>query len=220
VNVIIFYTDAIKETDLLNIETELWRQNLTRVAGVDEAGRGPLAGPVVAAAVVFPAGQIYIEGIKDSKKLSPRQRQKIKTVIEDKALDVGVGIVDHEDIDELNILGATFKAMRLAVGSLKQQPDFVLIDGNRDPKIDVQHHCVVKGDSLSMSIAAASIIAKVTRDEMMVEYDKLYPQYDFAKHKGYPTYNHIQAIREHGVCPIHRRSFRPKVLLDYYDSLE
>jgi len=205
---------------LLNFENELWKQDFTRVAGVDEAGRGPLAGPVVAAAVVFPAGQKYINGINDSKKLSPRQRQAIKAVIEEKALDFGIGIVYHKEIDELNILGATFKAMRLAVESLKQPPDFVLIDGNRDPKIGIQNRCVVKGDSLSMSIAAASIIAKVTRDEMMVDYDKLFPQYDFAKHKGYPTYNHIEAIREHGVCPIHRRSFKPKVLLEYYDSLE
>ncbi|MBN2410943.1 ribonuclease HII [candidate division KSB1 bacterium] len=209
-----------KETDVLSIETELWEQDFTHVAGVDEAGRGPLAGPVVAAAVVFPAGQKYINGINDSKKLSPRQRLTVKAVIEHKALDVGIGIVFHEEIDELNILGATFKAMRLAVESLKKPPDYLLIDGNRDPKINKQTRCLVKGDSLSMSIAAASIIAKVTRDEMMVEYDKLYPLYDFAKHKGYPTYNHIQAIREHGVCPIHRRSFKPKVLLDYYDSLE
>ena len=205
---------------MLSIETELWEQDFRRIAGVDEAGRGPLAGPVVAAAVVFPAGQIYIDGINDSKKLSPRKRQVAKAVIEQKALDYGIGIVHHKEIDELNILGATFKAMRLAIASLTPSPDFLLIDGNRVPEIEIQHRCVVKGDSLSMSIAAASILAKVTRDEMMEEYDKLYPQYDFAKHKGYPTYNHIQAIREHGVCPIHRRSFKPKVLMDYYDSLE
>ncbi len=208
------------QSNLLSIETELWDQGLSHVAGVDEAGRGPLAGRVVAAAVIFPAGQTYIDGINDSKKLSPRQRQNVKIIIEEKALDYGIGIVFHEEIDELNILGATFKAMRLAVELLKQPPDYVLIDGNRDPNINIQNRCVVKGDSLSMSIAAASIIAKVTRDELMIEYDKLYPVYDFAKHKGYPTYNHIEAIREHGVCPIHRRSFKPKVLIDYYDSLE
>ncbi len=205
---------------MLSIETELWEQGFIRIAGVDEAGRGPLAGPVVAAAVVFPAGQSYINGINDSKKLSPRQRLTVKAVIEQKALDYGIGIVFHEEIDELNILGATFKAMRLAIASLTPSPDYLLIDGNRAPVTNFQRRCVVKGDSLSMSIAAASILAKVTRDEMMIEYDKLYPQYDFAKHKGYPTYNHIQAIREYGVCPIHRRSFKPKALLDYYDSLE
>jgi len=208
------------DKNLLSIETKLWKQNFTRIAGVDEAGRGPLAGPVVAAVVVFPAGQTYIDGINDSKKLSPRRRETAKAVIEEKALDFGIGIVYHEEIDELNILGATFKAMRLAISSLMPTPDYLLIDGNRDPKIGIQNRCVVKGDSLSMSIAAASILAKVTRDEMMVEYDKLYPVYNFAKHKGYPTYKHIEAIRQHGVCPIHRRSFKPKVLMEYYDSLK
>ena len=196
----------------LFFEKDLWRRSFTRVAGVDEAGRGPLAGPVVAAAVIFSAGQKFIPGVNDSKKLSAGQRLALKPVIEGQALAIGIGVVHEAEIDAINILQAALKAMQMAVHNLALQPDFLLIDGNRPPDTPLPFSCIVKGDAKSMSIAAASIIAKVTRDDMMVEYDRLYPQYGFSRHKGYPTPKHISAIRLHGLCPVHRRSFKPKGL--------
>jgi ribonuclease HII len=198
--------------DPLVFEQGLWRQFFLRVAGVDEAGRGPLAGPVVAAAVVFSPWQKPIAGIDDSKKLTAGQRFAIKPIIEQCSLAVGVGVVSEQEIDEINILQATLKAMQLAIRSLTMEPDYVLVDGNRAPCYHLPCTCIIKGDSKSMSIAAASIVAKVTRDEIMHEYDKIYPYYDFARNKGYPTQKHISAIRTHGFCPIHRRSFKSKQL--------
>lgn len=201
---------------MLHYESELWRSGCLHIAGIDEAGRGPLAGPVVAAAVIFPANHAFIAGINDSKKLTPAAREEMIEVIRDKAMAIGVGIVPHEEIDKINILQATFKAMREAVAALKIQPDYLLIDGNKKPGINIPQRCIVKGDALSMSIAAASIVAKVTRDRMMLDYDKEYPHYGFARHKGYATARHIEAIRRFGLCPIHRHSFQPEQLKELY----
>ncbi len=204
----------METVDLLRFEHQLWKAGFRKIAGLDEAGRGPLAGPVVAAAVIFPVLTEPIDGIRDSKLLSHEARLRMKEIIESRALAVGVGIVDEKDIDELNILGATFKAMQMAVAALGQAPDYILIDGRKGPKFETPSSALIKGDGRSLSIAAASIIAKVTRDEIMEQYEALYPQYGFARHKGYPTRLHIEAIRKHGLCPIHRRSFKPKALAD------
>jgi len=196
--------------DMLQIERSLWNRGFSRVAGVDEAGRGPLAGPVVAAAVVFPAGQSMLSGIDDSKRLTPRQRERFFEAIYKSALAVGVGLADEAEIDRINILQATFLAMNRAVMSLTAQIDYLLVDGRDMPFTDHAGESLIRGDARSMSIAAASIIAKVTRDRIMAEYDLHYRQYGFARHKGYPTRRHIEAIAQHGYCPIHRRSFRLK----------
>jgi len=177
------------------------------IAGVDEAGRGPLAGPVVSAAVVLP-DTFGIDGIDDSKKLTPKKRSELFPRIQDAALAVGVGIVDAETIDRINILQASLRSMAMAVEDLSLSPDFLLIDGTFEIPLSLPQKALPKGDSLSVSIAAASIIAKVTRDRMMVEFDKIYPQYGFAKHKGYPTRAHKQAVRNFGCSPIHRKSFK------------
>lgn len=176
------------------------------ICGVDEAGRGPLAGPVVAGAVVFPH-ECDILYINDSKKLSPSKREELYPVIMERAIAAGVGIVGPERIDEINILQATYEAMREAISNLGIKPDILLNDAVTIPGVDVPQVPIVGGDGKSASIGAASIIAKVTRDRMMAEYDKKYPGYGFAAHKGYGTAAHAAAIRELGPCPIHRRSF-------------
>lgn len=181
------------------------------IAGIDEAGRGPLAGPVVAAAVVVQP-DFYLPSVDDSKKLSPAVREALFEQIMDGAVSVGVGIVSHETIDQINILNATFEAMGHAVSSLTRRPEFLLIDGNRYRGGEIPFSTIVGGDGLCFSIAAASIIAKVTRDRIMVQFDALYPIYGFARHKGYGTAQHRSAIREHGVSPIHRKSFLKKIL--------
>lgn len=177
------------------------------VAGVDEAGRGPLAGPVVAAAVILPS-TFSDDRITDSKKLTDKKRRLLFDVIYQEAAAVGVGIADHDVIDEMNILQASLYAMSLAVGELKVSPDYLLIDGTFQIRYDLPQEAIKKGDSLSISIAAASIIAKVTRDRMMEEYDAIYPVYGFKGHKGYPTKAHKESIRINGVSPIHRKSFK------------
>lgn len=179
------------------------------LAGVDEAGRGPLAGPVFAAAVILP-NDVIIEGINDSKKLSEKKREKLYDEICEKAVAYCVSSVDEDVIDDINILQATFLAMRDAVSGLNIKPDYVLVDGNKSPGIDCE--TVVKGDSKSMSIAAASILAKVSRDRYIVEMSKQYPNYGFEKHKGYGTKAHYEAIAKYGICPIHRKTFLKKVL--------
>lgn len=176
-------------------------------AGVDEAGRGPLAGPVVAAAVILPES-FTIDGLDDSKKLTHTQRVRILELIITHAVDLAVGVVDHESIDSLNILKASLRAMEIAVGNLVRKPDFLLIDGNQRTSLRIPQETVIKGDSRCCSIAAASIVAKVRRDEIMDKYHEIYPEYNFRSHKGYPTPEHLEAIRKHGPCPIHRRSFR------------
>ncbi len=182
------------------------------VCGIDEAGRGPLAGPVYAAAVILPTG-LEIEGLNDSKKLSEKKREQLFPVICEKAIAYSVGIATEKEIDEINILNATFLAMKRAVEGLKVKPDYALVDGNRYPKIsdDIKEEVVVKGDAKSMSIAAASIIAKVSRDRFMLEKTKEYPQYEFEKHKGYGTKLHYEKILEYGPSPIHRMSFLKKL---------
>lgn len=176
------------------------------ICGIDEAGRGPLAGPVVAGAVILPAGERILY-LNDSKQLSAAKRDELFDVIYDKATAVSVGIVDHERIDEINILQATYEAMRYAVMNLSQKPDILLNDAVTIPGIDIKQVPIIKGDAKSCSIAAASIIAKVTRDRIMDEMDKQYPEYGFARNKGYGSAQHIEAIRKFGPCTIHRRSF-------------
>lgn len=179
------------------------------IAGIDEAGRGPLAGPVVAAAVILPF-DIYIPQINDSKKLSPEQRSNLYDIICEKALSYGIGIVDNAQIDRINILQATFQAMAEAVKQLNPKPQVLLNDAVNNPHIQgIPQVPIIKGDSLSISIAAASIIAKVTRDRIMDQFDTRYPQYGFAKHKGYFTLEHQHTLKRFGPCPIHRRSFTP-----------
>lgn len=187
-------------------EKDAYKRGIRFVAGVDEAGRGPLAGPVVAAAVILPEN-MFIEGLNDSKKLTAKRREELFDVIKEKALSYGIGIVDEKCIDEINILNAARKAMGIAVNSLKPKPDLVLIDAERLVDVNINQLSIVRGDTLSVSIAAASIIAKVTRDRMICRLDKDYPQYGFAKHKGYGTKEHIDAIKKYGICPIHRISF-------------
>lgn len=178
-----------------------------RIAGVDEVGRGPLAGPVLAAAVILPRGGIGQE-LFDSKEISSKKREDLCGLILSKAVAVGIGIIGQEEIDLLNILQASLKAMTLAVQNLPVSPDFILIDGPQGLRLPVSQKPIRKGDQLSNSIAAASIVAKVTRDRMMLEWHHRYPQYNFAKHKGYGTKEHRRAIKEFGVCELHRKSFR------------
>lgn len=188
-----------------------YEPSCTYICGIDEAGRGPLAGPVVAAAAILPA-DCTILYLNDSKKLSEKRREELFLEIQEKAIAYGVGIVSPAVIDEINILQATYEAMRQAVSKLTVTPQIYLNDAVIIPGIDVRKQVkIIKGDAKSVSIAAASVLAKVTRDHMMIEYDKLYPEYGFAKHKGYGTKVHMDAIREHGICPIHRRSFLTKM---------
>jgi len=190
-------------------ERKLWDKGYQHVAGVDEAGRGPLAGPIIAAAVIYPPG-LKIHGLNDSKKLSPKKREKIFSIIKGKNVLIGIGRVSSKEIDRLRIEKANRLAMEKAVKNLPLPPDFILVDGNRI-KIDlpISQQRVVKGDSLCPSIAAASIVAKVTRDRIMLKYHQKYDNYGFDKHKGYGTVGHLKKLKEHGPCPIHRRSFYP-----------
>lgn len=194
---------------MLEIEDMLYEKGYNLVCGVDEAGRGPLCGPVVAAAVILPKDEC-IEGVNDSKKLSEKKREKLYNDIISKSLAYGIGISDVDVIEEVNILNATKIAMKKAIENLDIRPDYVLIDGNQMIDIDIKGETVISGDAKSESIAAASILAKVTRDRMLIEYDKKYPEYGFAKHKGYGTKAHIEAIKEYGLTPIHRPSFCKK----------
>lgn len=183
------------------------------ICGIDEAGRGPLAGPVAAAAVILPR-DCQILFLNDSKKLSEKRREELFLEIKEKAVSYGIGIVSPERIDEINILQATYEAMRQAINQLGVVPDLLLNDAVTIPGVNIRQVPIVKGDGKSVSIAAASILAKVTRDGMMKEYDKIYPQYGFGKHKGYGTAAHIAAIKEFGPCPIHRRTFIKNFLPD------
>lgn len=192
-------------------EREMYDGGFTAVCGVDEAGRGPLAGPVYAAAVILPRDCV-IEGLNDSKKLSEARREKLYDVIIQQAAAYGIASASVEEIEELNILNATFLAMRRAIEELSLAADAALIDGNRLPPLDIPARAVVKGDALSASIAAASVLAKVTRDRYMMTMHELYPQYKFDQHKGYGTALHSQLIRELGPSPIHRPSFLKKIL--------
>jgi ribonuclease HII len=190
-----------------HFERMYYRRGYQRIAGVDEVGRGPLAGPVVAAAVVLPLEGIE-ERLYDSKKISSRKREELCEIILSKASGVGIGIVGQEEIDLLNIFQATLKAMALAIENLPTPPDFILIDGNQVIHIPLPQKPIRKGDQLSTSIAAASIVAKVTRDRMMMEWHQKYPHYNFARHKGYGTKEHREAIEKFGLCELHRKTFR------------
>ena len=194
------------------IENSIKQKGYKLICGVDEAGRGPLAGPVCAAAVILPENA-EIDGLDDSKKLSEKKREMLFDIICEKAIAYSIAFGSLEEIEELNILEATFLAMNRSIEGLRVKADFALIDGNRVPKgIKIPCETVVKGDAKSQSIAAASILAKVTRDRLLLEYDKQYPEYNFKKHKGYGTKEHTDLILKLGVCPIHRKSFLKKLL--------
>jgi ribonuclease HII len=198
------------EKELARLETmkeyEYTYEDCAAICGIDEAGRGPLCGPVVAGAVILPK-DCQILYLNDSKKLSEKRREELFLEIQEKAVAWSVGIVGPDVIDEINILQATYQAMRQAIAGLRVQPDLLLNDAVTIPGVDIMQIPIVKGDAKSVSIAAASVMAKVTRDHMMYEYDKLYPEYGFAKNKGYGTAVHIAALKEYGPCPIHRRTF-------------
>ena len=194
---------------LWKIEESYFDKGVKLIAGVDEAGRGPLAGPVCAAAVILPAS-IDIPGLNDSKKLSDKQRRALYPIIKEKAIAYGIAFASETEIDEINILQATYLAMQRAVAQLIVKPELLLIDGNRLPEFDIPAEAVVHGDSLSASIAAASVLAKVTRDDYMLEQAEKYPEYGFEVHKGYGTKAHYAALEEHGHCPLHRVTFLKK----------
>ena len=196
----------MSEINLWEIESEL---PYDLICGVDEAGRGPLAGPVCAAAVILPKG-LVIPGLNDSKKLSDKRRRELFPIIQQEAVSFGIAFASQEEIDEINILQATFLAMRRAIDQLDPKPDFALIDGNRETDFGVPCKTVIKGDSLSANIAAASVLAKVTRDNWMIEAAEKYPGYGFEIHKGYGTKAHYAALTEFGPCPIHRKTFLKK----------
>ncbi len=197
----------MSEINLWEIESEL---PFELICGVDEAGRGPLAGPVCAAAVILPKG-LVIPGLNDSKKLSDKRRRELFPIIQQEAVSFGIAFASQEEIDEINILQATFLAMRRAMEQLNPQPEFALIDGNRETDFGVPCKTVIKGDSLSANIAAASVLAKVTRDNWMMEAAERYPGYGFEIHKGYGTKAHYAALEKLGPCPIHRRTFLKKL---------
>jgi len=199
---------AARQEQLIRFERQLYRDGFRWVAGADEAGRGPLAGPVVAAAAVFhPYDQI--DGVDDSKKLTEKRRESVFNLIMERALDVGVGIARQDEIDAINILRATKLAMRRAVGNLRKEPDCLLIDALLLPEIDVFQKAIVGGDARCRCIAGASIVAKVIRDRIMRAFDVRYPGYGFSRNKGYPTREHLAAIKKLGIVPIHRRSYAP-----------
>lgn len=211
--------------EIKKIENELYQKGIQSIAGIDEAGRGPLAGPVVVACVIMPKDSM-IEGVNDSKKVSEKKREKLYEQIIEEAVAYGVGIISQEEIDRINILNATKEGLTLAIKEMEndlkdknrniEKPDIILVDALT--KIDTDHipyKSIIKGDAKSYSIAAASIIAKVTRDRIMRQWDEVYPVYGFAKHKGYGTANHINAIKEYGLCPLHRHSFVKNIVEKY-----
>lgn len=197
--------------DWLKYEKSAQNRGFFSVCGVDEAGRGPLAGPVCAAAVILNDNEM-IDGVNDSKKLSPKKREQLFDVITHQSKAYSVAFASVEEIEQMNILNATMLAMKRAVEGLSVKPDYAMIDGNKLPPLDIPSECIVKGDANSASIAAASILAKVSRDRLCREYAEKYPQYGFDKHKGYGTKQHIEALKEYGPCEIHRISFLTKIL--------
>lgn len=196
--------------DWLEFEKEALAKGYKSVCGVDEAGRGPLAGPVCAAAVILPEG-VIIDGVNDSKKLSEKKRESLFDVIREQALSYSIAYATVDEIEEINILNATMLAMRKAIDGLDIKADYAMIDGNKIPPLDIAAECIVKGDAKSMSIACASILAKVSRDRLLYEYAEEYPMYGFDKHKGYGTKVHREAILKYGPCPYHRKSFLKKL---------
>ena len=205
--------EELRLEQMLRYEKDLYQAGYQAIAGIDEVGRGPLAGPVVAAAVILPPG-CKIKGLNDSKKIPKKKHQDIYRAVMDKALAVGVGLIDNEIIDQVNIYEATKLAMKEALSKLCLKPDYLLIDAMK-LDIDILQESIIKGDANSLSIAAASIVAKVTRDKLMADYDKEYPGYDFAQNAGYGTKSHLQGLERNGVTPIHRKTFEPvKSMLD------
>lgn len=196
------------DVDLLKYEKELYKKGITLIGGVDEVGRGPLVGPVVAACVILPVNY-ELPGLTDSKKISEKKRDQFYDIIMKDAISVGVGIVGPEKIDEINILEASRLAMKLAIENLSVKPEFILSDAMKLTNIDIPYQDIIHGDALSLSIAAGSVIAKVTRDRMMYELDKQYPEYGFASHKGYPTKAHLENIAKYGVLENYRFTYKP-----------
>lgn len=199
-----------EEQRLINLkqyECELRSKGYKYICGIDEAGRGPLAGPVVVASVIMPENSM-IEGVNDSKKVSEKKREKLYDLILSEAISYGVGIIGQDEIDEINILNATKKGLTISLQELTQKPDLIIVDAlNNIDTLGTKYESIIKGDAKCYSIAAASIIAKVTRDRIMREWDKVYPQYGFGAHKGYGTAAHIKALKEYGACPLHRQTF-------------
>lgn len=193
--------------DLYTFERELLNKGITLIAGIDEVGRGPLVGPVVACSVILPVNY-KLAGLTDSKKLSEKKREEFYDILVKDAISYGIGIIDNDKIDEVNIYEATKLAMLDAIKNMKVKPEYLLIDAMR-LNTDIPSNSIIKGDSKSLSIAAASVIAKVVRDRMMLELDKKYPYYDFKNNKGYPTKKHIEAIKEHGITSLHRKTYGP-----------
>ncbi len=200
----------MEQKDMWQIEKSHFENGIKCICGVDEAGRGPLAGPVCAAAVILPPN-LQIPGLDDSKKLTDKRRRELFPIIKEQALAYGIAFADHKEIDEINILQATYLAMQRAIDTLSIKPELALIDGNRAKDFGIAVETVIKGDSLSASIAAASILAKVTRDDYMLEMAKAYPQYDFEVHKGYGTKLHYEKLEQYGPSPIHRMTFLKKL---------
>lgn len=199
--------EQIRLEKLKELENNLYHQGITAICGIDEAGRGPLAGPVVVGAVIMPKDSM-LEGINDSKKISEKKRELLYDQIIEQSISYGVGIVEQREIDAINILNATKKALTLALTELVRKPDYIVVDAlNHIDTLGIPYQSIIKGDATCYSIAAASIIAKVTRDRIMRQWDEIYPQYGFSKHKGYGTAAHIKAIKEYGPCPLHRQSF-------------
>ncbi len=200
--------EEIRLTKLKQIENEIYNnKEIQYICGIDEAGRGPLAGPVVVASVIMPKDSM-IEGVNDSKKVSEKKREELYDKIIEEAITYGVGIIDEKVIDEINILEATKKGLTTSLQELKVKPNLILVDAlNKIDTLGIPYKSIIKGDALCYSISCASIIAKVTRDRIMRQWDEIYPMYSFEKHKGYGTAAHIQAIKEYGICPIHRKSF-------------
>lgn len=198
----------VSEDELLNYEKELYKQGYKLIGGVDEAGRGPLVGPVVASCVILPMNY-SCPGLNDSKQLSEKKREQLYDIIMRDAISVGIGVVDAKKIDEINILEASRLAMKLAIDNMDVKPDYVLSDAMKLTNIDIPYKDIIHGDALSLSIAAGSVIAKVTRDRMMYELDKKYPEYGFAKHKGYPTKLHMENLKKYGVLDIYRFTYKP-----------
>ena len=199
--------EELRLKELKQIEEELYNSGANLICGIDEAGRGPLAGPVVVAAAIMPRNSM-IEGVNDSKKVSEKKREKLYDLITDEAIAYGVGIIDQKEIDRINILNATKEGLTMAVKELNPKPDLIIVDAlSKIDTEEIPYKSIIKGDAKCYSIACASIIAKVTRDRIMRQWDEVYPQYGFIKHKGYGTAAHISAIKEYGLCPLHRLSF-------------
>ncbi len=197
---------------LKQIEEEIYNTGVETICGIDEAGRGPLAGPVVVATVIMPRDS-FIEGVNDSKKVSEKKRELLYDLITKEAIAWGVGIIDQKEIDRINILNATKEGLTTAIKNLEVKPDRIIVDALKGiDTLGIPYTSIIKGDAKCYSIAAASIIAKVTRDRIMRQWDEIYPQYGFEKHKGYGTAMHMQAIREYGLCPLHRRSFTKNII--------